>query len=345
MAKRMLFNEVVIGNLVLKNRVVMAPMCTYEVKNKDGILTDFHKVHYGSRALGGVGLINIEATAVEERGRISVYDLGLYNDIQADKLKELVDLLHKFNTKVGIQLAHAGRKATGSNDLISASSIRFNDEYDVPRALEIDEIKEIVNKFITAAKYAKEAGIDVIEIHAAHGYLLNQFLSPLVNRRNDQYGGSLENRFRFLKEVIEGIKEVYEGNLWVRISADEYHEKGNTLNDFIQICKWMKELKVDLVDVSGGGVIDVRPFKIYAGYQVERASILKKETGVKVGVVGLLNDAILDEFILENGMADVICLGRPLLYNPNWLYKAAEELKDKDGVQAYNETYERGRTI
>lgn len=340
---RKLFQEARVGGLHLKNRVVMAPMCTYEAKNQDGMITEFHKVHYGARAIGGVSLINIEATAIEERGRIHVNDLGLWNPQQAEKLKELVDILHNLGSKVGVQLAHAGRKARGPKEIISASELAFNKEYLTPKAMTEEEIIKTIDKFIASAKFAKEAGVDMIEIHAAHGYLLNQFLSPLVNQRTDQYGGEISQRFLFLKKVIIGIRNIFDGALWVRISSKEYDEAGITQKEIIMISHWMKELGVDLIDVSSGGVIDKFPENLYPGYQVADGTQIKEKVGISVAVVGLLSDANLCEYILQNHQADLICLGRPLLKNPNWILQAAEELRAKEEVKAYNVSYERGR--
>lgn len=345
MAKCKLFEPVQIGTLELKNRVVMAPMCTQEVRAQDGVATEFHKVHYAARALGGVGLINIEATAVEADGRIMVRDLGLWNEEQAEKMKELITLLHQFDTKVAIQLAHAGRKARGAKRLLAPSAIAFSKDYEVPEEMSREQIQEIVERFRQSAIYAKEAGVDALEIHAAHGYLINQFLSPLTNHRQDEYGGCLENRFRFLKEVVDAVRQAFGGSLWVRISAEEYCEGGNKLEEFIQISKWLKEEGVDIIDVSTGGVVDTVPEKIYAGYQVPVAAAIKQGAAVKVATVGLLNDAKLAEYILQSGQADLICLGRPLLSNPNWLQAAADILGAKEDFKAYNNAYERGRTI
>lgn len=344
MPKHILFSSIQIGKLELKNRIVMAPMCTQEVREKDGIITDFHKVHYGARALGGVGLINIEATAVEPNGRISVYDLGLWNEHQAEKLKELVGLLHGFGAKVAIQLAHAGRKAVGVEKVIAPSAVAFPG-YEMPTEMSTEDIKEVVECFRRSASYAAGAGVDVIEIHAAHGYLINQFLSPLSNHRKDLYGGNLINRYLLLKEVITVIKEVFSGSLWVRISADEYEETGNQREDFIQIATWLREEGIDVVDISSGGVTEKYPDHIYAGYQVPLAAGIKAGAKIPVAAVGLLNDPKLAEYVLQSEQADLICLGRPLLSNPNWLQMAADVLGEKGDFVAYNRAYERGRTI
>lgn len=345
MNKIKILQPVTIGKLELKNRVVMAPMCTNEARNKDGLLNCFHTVHYGARALGGVGLIQIEATAVEPDGRIAPFDLGLWNEVQAQKLQELVATLHQFDAKVSIQLGHAGRKAQGAEEVIAPSAIAFNSDYTLPAEMTKKRIDDVISKFKKSAEYAAKAGIDAIELHAAHGYLLNQFLSPLSNHRTDEYGGSLENRYRIVKEVVNAVKEVFSGSLWVRISADEFSEDGNQMRDFIQICKWLKEQGVELIDVSAGGVIDVYPEKVYAGYQVPLATAIRNGAEIPVAAVGLLNDPKLAEFAVQNEQTDLICLGRPLLNNPNWIQMAAEILGGKEEFTAYNRAYERGRTV
>lgn len=345
MTKTKLFETTTIGKMELKNRLVMAPMCTYEVKAKDGVAADFHKVHYGARAIGGVGLIILEANAVDVNGRISEYDLCLWNDRQAGKLKELVELLHGFGSKVGIQISHAGRKAKASQKTISASAIRFSEDYDMPAEMTKEEIHSVIAMYQKAAKYAGEAGMDMVELHAAHGYLLNQFLSPLTNQRTDEYGGSLENRYRMLKETIEAVKEVYSGPLWVRLSAEEYDDAGTPMEDFIQIAKWLKEQGVDVADVSSGGLIPKVPENLYAGYQVGLATAIREGADIPVTTVGFLDDVKLCEFILQTGQADLIALGRPLLANPNWLMSAAKTLRAEEDYTAYNAAYERGRMI
>lgn len=343
MSKRKIFSPIQLGTLQLKNRVVMSPMLTYEAK--DGVITEFHKVHYGARALGGVGLINIEGTAISSDGRISPYDLGLWNQQQVTALKELVDLLHQFGSKVGLQLNHAGRKSEVGERLIAPSSIAYNEQIGVPAELTAQEIDEIVAMYRHSAQLAAEAQVDLIEIHMAHGYLLHQFISPITNHRTDMYGGTLEKRFVIIKRVIDAIKEVFDGALWVRVSGDEYVEGGTTIEDLVQIAKWLKAEGIDLIDVSSGGLVPIVPPKIYWGYQVEKATQIKQGADIAVGVVGLLNDPKLGEFLLQTHQADIISLGRPLLANPNWLLQASEILRASDDVKAYNGAYERGRVI
>lgn len=264
----LLLSPVEMAGLSLKNRVVMPPMCMYEVKNEDGLPTAFHHVHYGARAIGGVGLIIQEATAIEPDGRLSNRDLGIWSDRQGRALADLVMELKAFGSKVGIQLSHGGRKAADALQPIGPSAVGYSKEYQVPKEMTLDDIQRVQSAFVSAARRAQEAGYDMIEIHGAHGYLVNEFLEPLTNLRSDEYGGTLENRFRFLKEIIEGVKTVFCGPIWVRLSATAYDETGtqNTLQDYQQIAKWLEELGVACLDISTGGLMDVKPnIPIYGG--------------------------------------------------------------------------------
>lgn len=345
MTTNKLFSPIKIGKLELKNRITMAPMLTKEADEKTNAINDFHKVHYGARAIGGVGLIMLEGTSITKDGLITKRDLGLWNDVQKDKLKELVDLVHSFGSKIGVQLSHAGRKAFDGQveNLIAPSSIAYSEDFNTPRELSLEEIGKVKENFVHSARLAKDAGVDVIEIHLAHGYLLNQFLSPLANKRTDLYGGTLENRYRLIKETITEIKKIYDGALWARVSADEYAEGGTTMDEMIQIAKWLKEDGIELIDVSTGGVVSVRPPKIYPGYQAHYAKDIKEGANIAVAAVGLLNDANLANFLLENNHADLITLGRPLLANPNWLAEASKTLNVE--LPAFNDAYERGKRV
>lgn len=321
-----LFEPYTIKNVTLKNRIVMSPMCMYSSLKEDGLVENWHLIHYPARAIGQVGLIIVEATAVHPQGRISMQDLGLWDDKHIDGMKKLVELVKQHGSIIGIQLGHAGRKADVKGDIYAPSPIQFNERYKNPKEMSQKDIKDVVDAFQQAALRAKKAGFDIIEIHAAHGYLLNQFLSPLSNKRNDEYGGSLENRYRILKEIIVKIREIWDGPLFVRISASDYHEEGMKPDDYIQLVEWMREDGVDLIDVSSGGVVPNVKIQVYPGYQVKFAEKIKKETGMAVGTVGLINTSDLAEEILQNERADLIFLGRELLRNPHWPYKAAKEL-------------------
>ncbi|KQU59696.1 NADPH dehydrogenase [Bacillus sp. Leaf406] len=322
---RKLFQPYTIKNVELKNRIVMAPMCMYSSHNEDGKIENWHRTHYTSRAVGGAGLIIQEATAVTPQGRISPQDLGIWSDDHLDGLTELVTLMKEQGAKTGIQLAHAGRKAVLEGDILAPSAIAFNDDMKTPVAMTIEQINETVTAFIHGAERARKAGFDVIEIHGAHGYLVNEFLSPLSNRREDEYGGSAENRYRFLKEIIDGVKTVWDGPLFVRVSAKDYHEDGLDVDDYIIFSKWMKEQGVDLIDVSSGAVVPAR-IPVFPGYQVKPAERIKHEADIDTGAVGLITSGLQAEEILQNERADLILLGRELLRDPYWPRTAAKEL-------------------
>lgn len=341
----LLLSPVEMAGLSLKNRVVMPPMCMYEVKNEDGLPTAFHHVHYGARAIGGVGLIIQEATAVEPDGRLSNRDLGIWSDRQGRALADLVMELKSFGSKVGIQLSHGGRKAADAIQPIGPSAVGYSKEYQVPKEMTLDDIQRVQSAFVSAARRAQEAGYDMIEIHGAHGYLVNEFLEPLTNLRSDEYGGTLEKRFRFLKEIIEGVKTVFCGPIWVRLSATAYDETGtqNTLQDYQQIAKWLEELGVACLDISTGGLMDVKPnIPIYGGYQATFSAQIKQAVSIPVTTVGLLHNPELGEYLLQTGQADLIQVGRGLIRNVNWLADAAETLHDHN-FQVYNNSYKRGQ--
>lgn len=247
-----LFEALTIKNVTFKNRIVMAPMCMYESDGEDGRVTDWHRIHYPSRAVGGSGLIMLEATAVQPQGRISARDLGIWEDSHVEGLTELVRLIKISGAKTAIQLAHAGRKATVEGEIQAPSPLPFNENYKTPVEKAKQEIKETVNAFKQGAIRSDQAGLDVIELHAAHGYLINEFLSPLTNKRTDEYGGSAENRYRFLREIIDAVNEVWQKPLFVRISAHDYTDGGMTPELYIEMASWMKQQGVDLIDVSSG---------------------------------------------------------------------------------------------
>ncbi|MGD7045509.1 NADPH dehydrogenase NamA [Jeotgalibacillus proteolyticus] len=333
-----LFSPYTIKNVTLKNRIVMAPMCMYSSHNQDGKVENWHKIHYSSRAAGQVGLIMLEASAVTPQGRISNEDLGIWSDDHVEGLKELVSLIKELGSKTAIQIAHAGRKSMADGDSIAPSSIPFNDQMKTPVEMSIEDIQETVEAFKQGARRAAEAGFDIIEIHAAHGYLINEFLSPLSNHRTDQYGGSKENQYRFLREIIDAVKEVWTGPLLVRVSASDWDDRGLSAEDYIPYAQWMKEQGVDLVDVSSGAVVPAR-IQVYPGYQVKMAETIRQGAGIPVGAVGLITSGIQAEEILQNERADLIFLARELLRDPYWPRTAAKELKTeiKSPVQ-----YERG---
>lgn len=331
-----LFESIEIRNLTLKNRIVMSPMCMYSAK--DGEVTPWHVTHYASRAVGQVGLIILEATAVKPEGRISVNDLGIWSDKQIEGLKKITSAVKASGAAVGIQLAHAGRKAELPEAIFAPSAIAFDEQSKIPQEMSLADIENVIAAFRQAAIRAKQADFDMIEIHAAHGYLINQFLSPLANHRQDKYGGSLANRYRLLKEVISAVREVWDKAIFVRISAHDYVVGGMTPADYVPVAKWLKEQEVDLIDVSSGAVV-LATIDVYPGYQVPFAELVRKEAGIPTGAVGLIQTGIQAEEILKNERADLIFLGRELLRNPYWAYHAANELRTE--IEA-PEQYRRG---
>ncbi|KAA0965971.1 NADPH dehydrogenase NamA [Sporosarcina sp. ANT_H38] len=333
-----LFEPFTIRDIEFKNRIVMSPMCMYSSHNEDGMIEDWHKTHYTTRAVGQVGLIIVEATAVQPAGRISIQDLGIWSDDHIDGLAEVVRLMQHHGAKAGIQLAHAGRKATVNSDIYAPSAIAFNDKYKTPVEMSKDDIKTTVQAFKDGAIRSKKAGFDVIELHGAHGYLINEFLSPLSNKRIDEYGGSAENRYRLLREIIDEVRTIWEGPLFVRISAFDYSEGGMTPEAYIEMAKWMKEQSVDLIDVSSGAVVPVR-IDVFPGYQVKFSETIKAGADIPTGAVGLITTGIQAEEIVKNGRADMIFLARELLRDPYWPYTAAKELRVE--IQSPKQ-YERG---
>lgn len=322
-----LFADIKIKDLELRNRIVMAPMCMVVADDK-GYANDWHVVHYGTRAIGGTGLLILEATAVESRGRIKSGDLGIWDDSHVEGLKKIVESSKDLGAKVGIQLAHAGRKCqVESENIISPSSIAFDDSYPTPEEMTKDDIKIVINSFKEGARRANEASFDTIEIHGAHGYLINEFLSPLTNKREDEYGGSLENRTRFLKEIIKEVKTVWPENkpIILRVSAEDYIDDGNHPEDLVDIINLVKDDGIDIIDVSSGAVVPAN-IDVYPGYQIPFAEIIKKGTGLPVIAGGLVTEPKMAEEILRNNRADFIFLGRELLRNPYWPLEAARKL-------------------
>lgn len=317
----------------------MPPMCMYS-SDEEGMVKDFHEVHYVSRALGGVGLIIVEATGVIPNGRITSNDLGIWNDEHILGLKSLVDKAKVYGSKMAIQLAHAGRKCTSNDEYIVApSKIRFSEDYRIPRELTKDEIKEIVLAFREAARRADEAGFDSIEVHGAHGYLIHEFLSPITNKRTDEYGGSLENRTRFLKEILSSIKEIWpeEKPILLRVSADDYSEDGINKEEMVRIINEVKE-NIDMVHVSTGGLISAK-FNIFPGYQVKHSETIRKECNIPTIAVGLIEEYDQIEEILNNDRADLVALGRAILRDPYIILNMAY---DNDLEVKYPKQYERG---
>ncbi|MFM1951385.1 MAG: hypothetical protein RJA33_179 [Actinomycetota bacterium] len=351
-----LFDPLVIGNVEFPNRVWVSPMCQYMAV--DGFVGQWHEVHLGSFATGGTGLIMVEATGVVPEGRISIGCPSIEDSAHAQAFSSMIDFAHQHNVKMGIQLAHAGRKAStmlpwddhriatpeeGGWQAVSSSAIAF-EGYAVPRALTVDEIHQLTQDFALAAQRSVEVGFDVIELHAAHGYLFHQFYSPLANTRTDQYGGSFENRIRFLIETVDAVKAAIPAGtpLFVRISATDWVDDGWNLIDSVELCAQLKAHGVDLVDVSTGGNVHNAPIKATPGFQVPFATAIKAETGILTSAVGLITEPEQAEHILQTGEADAVFLARAFLRNPRWPLFAAEKL----GVKVpWPLPLERGRTI
>lgn len=334
-----LFTPYKIKDLALKNRIVLPPMCMY-CANTSGYISDFHYIHYGARAVGGVGLIIVEATGVSSEGRISDNDLGIWEDGHVEGLQKLVKVCKPYGAKMAIQLGHAGRKCEADvEEIYAPSGIAYNDKSRMPVALSVKEIKQITYDFREAARRAKEAGFDAIEIHGAHGYLISEFLSPLSNKREDEYGGSIENRARFLKEILQEIKTVWPEDkpILLRVSASDYISGGMDVNQMASIIKEIRPL-IDILNVSSGGVVHA-PIKAYEGYQVQFSEYLKKECKIPTIAVGLITEPNFVEEILNNEKADFVALGRELLRSPYWVLDTA--LKNDINYE-YPEQYKRG---
>lgn len=327
-----LFTSFTLRGVTLRNRIVMSPMCMYSA-GEDGMATDFHLAHLAARATGGVGLIITEATAVEARGRISVNDLGLWDDVQVEPLARVVRLCKSQGAVTCTQLAHAGRKAwtptkgAGPFPSVAPSTLPFDADWVVPHELTRGELDAIISAYRAAVQRALRAGFDAIELHAAHGYFLHQFLSPISNHRTDEYGGSLENRARMLLRVVDAVRAVLPDSqpLLVRLSCTDWIEGGLTLEDQVQVACWLKAHGVDLVDCSSGGSTPQLP-PVGSGYQVPFAERIRREAGIATMAVGLITTPELAEEIVRNGRADVVAMGRELLRNPCWPLHAARAL-------------------
>jgi len=338
-----LFSPLIIKDIVFKNRLAISPMCQYSAV--DGFANDWHLVHLGSRAVGGAALIIQEATAVSADGRITPGDAGLYKEEHIEKWRRITDFIHQQGAVAGIQLAHAGRKAScsvpwnGGSQLkekdggwrtVAPSAIPFNPDDDVPQALNSEGISNVIADFKVAAQRSLEAGYKVLEIHAAHGYLIHQFLSPLSNNRTDSYGGSFENRIRLLLEIVKAIQTAWPQNLplFVRISATDWVEGGWNIDEAVKLSSVLKANGVDLIDCSSGGLVHYAKIPWRPGYQVAFAERIKKEAGILTSAVGLITEVQQAEHILKKGEADLILLGRESLREPYFAMKAAANLGD-----------------
>ena len=339
-----LFSPLQIREIELKNRIVVSPMCEYSAK--EGHPQAWHLVHLGSRAIGGAGLVFTEASAVEKRGRISSADTGIYEDAHIESWRPIVEFIRSHGAVPGMQLAHAGRKAStmppwtggkpvsvqdGGWEPVGPSALAFDAGYTVPHALSVNEIAEIVGAFKKSAERALAAGFEIIEIHSAHGYLLHQFLSPLSNTRTDEYGGKLENRIRLTAQVVRAVREVWPQRLplFVRVSATDWKEGGWDLAQTIALARELKPLGVDLIDASSGGTALGVKIPLGPGYQTGFAEAIRKEAGIATGAVGMITEPIQAETILATEQADLVFLARELLRDPYWPRRAAKALDVK----------------
>jgi len=337
-----LFDPLTIRDLTLPNRIMVSPMCEYSSIN--GFANDWHLVHLGSRAVGGAGVIMTEAAAVAPEGRISPEDLGIWNDGHVEFLSRITRFIHSQGSVAAIQLAHAGRKgstyrpwdgngavpeeAGGWKNVVAPSAIPFAENFPMPQALTQDGIQAVVKAFAQAAGRALKAGFRVVEIHAAHGYLISEFLSPLANHRTDQYGGSFENRIRLLLEVVRAVRESWpEGSpLFVRISATDWAEGGWTLDDSVELARHLKKSGVDLVDCSSGGNVPPAQIPVGPGYQTSFAERIRREANILTGAVGMITAPAQADHIIRTGQADLAIIAREFLRDPYWPLRAARDL-------------------
>ncbi|MEI7036190.1 NADH:flavin oxidoreductase/NADH oxidase [Fulvimonas yonginensis] len=336
-----LFTPFAQRSLTLRNRIVVAPMCQYSAT--DGLPDHWHLVHLGSRAVGGAAAVVAEATAVSAEGRISPGDTGLWNDAQVEAWKPITSFIRRQHAVAGVQLAHAGRKASarrpwegggplpaGQGDWVTVapSAIPFDRDWHTPQALDAAGLRKVVDDFRTAAQRALAAGFQLVEVHAAHGYLLHQFLSPLSNHREDAYGGSFENRTRLVREVLGAVREVWPAELpvWLRVSATDWAEGGWTLDDSVRLACEVAPLGVELIDVSSGGLVPHVKIPVGPGYQVPFAARIRAEAGIATGAVGLITDAAQAASIVARGEADLVLIARESLRDPYFPRRAAQEL-------------------
>ncbi len=350
-----LFSPLTVGRRTIKNRAWVSPMCQYSAH--DGVVGDWHRVHLGAFATGGAGLIMAEATAIDPAGRISVYCPGLWNDAQTAAWRTVTDFAHEHGAMIGIQLAHAGRKGStlapwddhvhahpdeGGWQTVAPSALAFAG-YPEPRALSVAEIEHLVDAFADGATRAMDARFDLVEIHAAHGYLLHQFLSPLSNHRDDQYGGSFENRIRFLLDVVDAVRaRIADAPLFVRLSATDWAEGGWDIVQSVALATILKDHGVDLVDASSGGNVDGVHIPVAPGYQVPFAEAIRREAGIATSAVGLITEPAQAEAIIAEGRADAVMLARANLRNPRWALNAAESFGE---VIEWPHQFDRARTV
>lgn len=318
------FSPLTLREMTVANRIVMSPMLMYAAGD-DGLLNERNFVHYGARALGGVGMIVTEVLAVEPRGRISAKDLGLWNDPQAQSLQRLVQFVQSCGVKICAQLAHAGRKSALTDAAIAPSPLAYDDAFGVPTDMSLADIAAVREAYRRATVRAAASGFDALQLHAANGYLLHEFLTPIANVRSDDYGGTLENRARFLLEVVTTVREHWPAArpLFVRLCTNDFLDGGLTLDDAVTVSHWLRAAGVDLIDATTGNILPGYPGPVYPGYQVAYAERIRAETGLPVATSGSVASLDLMEEIIGAGRVDLVFMGRPLLRNPFWAIDAA----------------------
>jgi 2,4-dienoyl-CoA reductase-like NADH-dependent reductase (Old Yellow Enzyme family) len=340
-----IFRPVTFRSVTAKNRITVSPMCQYSAT--DGVANDWHFQNLASRAVGGAGIVFTEVVHVEPRGRITPNCLGLWNDEQRDALARIVRFVKSQGAVAAVQIGHAGRKGStarpwdggkplaadkGGWQIIAPSALPFGDGYAVPLEMDVQTIKESIAQFAANTRRAREAGFDIVELHGAHGYLIHQFLSPFSNRRTDQYGGSFENRIRYLLEALDAVRSEWPDDkpLFVRISATDWIEGGWDLESSVELAQLLKASgKVDLIDCSSGGLSPQQKITIHPGYQVPFAAAIRSRADIPTGAVGLINAPDLAEQIIASGQADLIIMARAMLNDPYWPLHAAKVLKAK----------------
>jgi len=355
-----LFSPLAQRSITLPNRIVVSPMCQYS--SVDGHATDWHLVHLGSRAIGGAGTVMTEAAAVSPEGRITPGDLGIWSDAHIPQLARITAFVVEHGAVPAIQLAHAGRKASmsrpwetptrtipaaegGWENVVAPSALRFHDDYPLPHALDRAGMDKVVADFAAAAHRAAQAGFLLAEVHAAHGYLAHEFLSPVSNIRTDQYGGTLENRARFPLEIVRAVRSAFPAHLpvWVRVSATDWVEGGLRADEIVEFAKLLKAEQIDLVDTSSGGNTPLQQIPVGAGYQVAFAERIRREAGIATGAVGMITEPAQADQIVRTGQAEVVLLARELLREPYWPLRAAAALHQPGSWPAQYERAAQGK--